>query len=110
MKKIEPKFQKLTVTFENVDQAQAIALKKAFKYMELLGQVGSSRMVSIYSDGDGNFRPKVTIDYPEELPEMDPKMGISKWDPDKKELDRKVVNYEGDFSIDNDEIAWKIYH
>lgn len=28
------------------------------KYMEHLGNIGSSRKVSIYSDGDGDFRPK----------------------------------------------------
>ena len=28
------------------------------KYMENLGQVGSSRAVGIYADGDGDFRPK----------------------------------------------------
>ncbi len=27
------------------------------RYMEHLGNVGSSRKVSIYSDGDGDFRP-----------------------------------------------------
>lgn len=28
------------------------------KYMEYLGNIGSSRMVSLYADGDGDFRPK----------------------------------------------------
>lgn len=28
------------------------------KYMQQLGSLGSSRKVSIYSDGDGDFRPK----------------------------------------------------
>ena len=28
------------------------------KYMQLLGNVGASRKVSIYADGDGDFRPK----------------------------------------------------
>jgi hypothetical protein len=28
------------------------------KYMQQLGGLGSSRMVSFYSDGDGDFRPK----------------------------------------------------
>jgi hypothetical protein len=28
------------------------------KYIEYLGNVGGSRMISLYSDGDGDFRPK----------------------------------------------------
>jgi hypothetical protein len=32
------------------------------KYMEHLGDVGSSRPVGIYSDGDGDFRPKFETD------------------------------------------------
>ena len=28
------------------------------KYMEQLGSLGGSREVSLYSDGDGDFRPK----------------------------------------------------
>jgi hypothetical protein len=28
------------------------------KYMEHLGNIGSSRGVSLYADGDGDFRPK----------------------------------------------------
>lgn len=36
------------------------------KYMQYLGNVGSSRTVSILSDGDGDFRPKFAWD--ENLP------------------------------------------
>jgi len=31
-------------------------------YMEFLGDVGSSRQVALYADGDGDFRPKFDID------------------------------------------------
>ena len=31
------------------------------KTMEYLGNVGSSREVSFYSDGDGDYRPKFTF-------------------------------------------------
>lgn len=31
------------------------------KYMENLGELGGSRTVSLYSDGDGDFRPKFVI-------------------------------------------------
>ena len=32
------------------------------KYMQRLGGLGSSRMVSFYADGDGDFRPKFEWD------------------------------------------------
>lgn len=32
------------------------------KYMEQLGNIGGSRMVSFFSDGDGDFRPKFEWD------------------------------------------------
>ena len=30
-------------------------------YMQYLGNIGSSRKVGIYSDGDGDFRPKFKV-------------------------------------------------
>lgn len=36
------------------------------KYMQQLGNLGSSRKVCIYSDGDGDFRPK--FDWENNLP------------------------------------------
>lgn len=36
------------------------------KYMQQLGSLGSSRKVGIYSDGDGDFRPK--FEWAENLP------------------------------------------
>ncbi len=36
------------------------------KYMQSLGNLGSSRMISFYADGDGDFRPKFQWD--ENLP------------------------------------------
>lgn len=32
------------------------------KYMQQLGSMGSSRIVSVYVDGDGDFRPKFIWD------------------------------------------------
>jgi len=36
-------------------------------YMQTLGSIGSSRHVTIYSDGDGDFRPK--FNWSKDLPE-----------------------------------------
>lgn len=32
------------------------------KYMQMLGNIGSSEKISFYSDGDGDFRPKFEWD------------------------------------------------
>lgn len=85
----------LVITVNNVSPADAIALKKMFEYMQYLGSVGMSRKCSFYADGDGSFHPKVKFDYPIELPDLEEVKG---WDN------------SGNFNIDSDEIAWKVYH
>ncbi len=107
---IERKHQKLVITLDNVKQSDAIALLKMFKYMQYLGSVGASRMCSFYADGDGDFHPKVSFEYPEELPEVPEITGEVEWNTNTKKLSRIYNTYEGDFIIDSDEIAWKIYH
>lgn len=100
----------LYITLENVSQADAIALIKMFKYMQRLGNVGSSRMCSFFADGDGSFRPKVSFVYPEELPEVPEITGEVEYDKKTKSYNRTYEVSDGDFLIDSDEIAWKIYH
>lgn len=87
---------KLVITVDNIKPHDAIALKKMFEYMQYLGNVGSSRMCSFFADGDGSFRPKVSFDYPIDLPEVKEITGINE--------------RTGEFKIDSDSIAWKIYH
>jgi len=107
---IERKAHNMVITLDNVLPADAIALKKMFEYMQYLGAVGSSRMCSFYADGDGSFRPKVTIDYPMELPEVEEIHGLVTWNEKEKKLEGGPRVYQGDFCIDSDSIAWKIYH
>ncbi len=93
---LKRKEQKLVITIDNVNQADAIALIKMFEYMEYLGNIGASRNCTFFADGDGAFHPKVKFIYPEELPAV-------------PEIDG--INYKTqDFSIDSDAIAWEIYH
>lgn len=92
---IERKLMKLSITVDNINQADAIALIKMFKYMESLGKRGSSRNCTFFADGDGSFRPKVSFEHTEELPEVPEITGIKD---------------SGNFSIDSDNIAWHIYH
>jgi len=107
---IERKSHKMVITLENVLPADAIALKKMFEYMQYLGHVGSSRMCSFYADGDGSFRPEVKIEYPIELPEVEQIDGLVKWNEKEKKLEGGPYVHQGDFCIDPDSIAWKIYH
>ena len=107
---IKRKEQKLVITLENVSQADAIALIKMFKYMQRLGNIGASRMCSFFADGDGSFHPKVSFQYPEELPEVPEADGEVEYDRETKKYNRSYQTSEGDFVIDGDEIAWKIYH
>ena len=101
---------KLVITLENVSPADAIALKKMFEYMQLLGHLGGSRWCSFYADGDGSFRPKVSFEYPIELPDVPTVSGIISQDDINNGIGRIMHPFSGDFKIDSDSIAWKIYH
>lgn len=92
---IERKPHTLYITLENVGPADALALMKMFKYMEYLGNAGSSRNCTFFADGDGAFHPKAKFVYPIELPEVPDVDGVLK---------------DGSFKIDSDAIAWRIYH
>lgn len=43
------------------------------KYMEFLGNVGGSKNVTLFSDGDGDFRPKfqTNVEYEKKEPIID---------------------------------------
>lgn len=76
--------------------------------MEYLGIVGSSRMCSFYADGDGDFRPKVSFDYPESLPKIDNQIGLISGEnirEAKINNTKLITTYQGDFLIDPDQIS-----
>jgi hypothetical protein len=52
------------------------------KYMQYLGGIGSSRIVSIFSDGDGDFRPKF------------------EWDNDLSDEVKPIIDEDGDRTYD----------
>jgi hypothetical protein len=51
----------LNITIDNVTEAQEIALNDLFATWQQLGSWGSSRWTAFFADGDGDFRPKITI-------------------------------------------------
>lgn len=84
----------LTVTM-NVTVPQALTLQAMFEYWNTLASMGSSRMVTFYADGDGDFRPecKVSTDVP--LPELTDEL---------RNMAAKDAN--GDHFYDYDNIGW----
>jgi len=59
---------KLTIEVDMKDRWVPVFLSMLRK-MEYLGNIGASRKISFYSDGDGDFRPKFSWD--ENLPVND---------------------------------------
>ncbi len=55
-----PERTEVTITM-TVTPAQAVAIEDLLAQMNYLAGVGSSRWVAFFADGDGNFRPKATI-------------------------------------------------
>lgn len=90
----------LNLSFKGITKAQAITLVKMAKIMEWCGRVGTSRNVTFFADGDGNFRPKVSyeaskdISYTEKLA-----MDLEIWEAQD---DHK------DFKLDFDSVAWQV--
>src|SRR5271168_353054 len=53
--------RKITVEIDNLTEAQEIALNDLFFTWMQLGSWGSSRWTAFFADGDGDFRPQITI-------------------------------------------------
>lgn len=84
-----------------VTPAQGLALKAMFEHWNALASWGSSRPISFYVDGDGNFKPKAEIKFDRPIPEL------------TDELRKKAVCLDkgnGELHFDFDGIAWAINH
>ena len=57
---------KITIDLE-VTEAQGLALQAMFEYWEHLSNIGASRFVAFYVDGDGDFHPKSKISFSDEI-------------------------------------------
>lgn len=87
--------EKLTVVFDGLTEAQKQALETMFHEYKYLCSVGSSRYVSFMVDGDGNFRPKITVNGEE------PKFS--------EHLTREEIWHGDECRIDFDTIAWRLH-
>lgn len=81
-----------------VNISQALALKAMFEYWNQLSNLGSSREVAFYVDGDGNFHPQCEVITDVELPELTDEL--------KKIIIRRDVN--GSRLYDYDGVDWHL--
>ena len=82
----------LDIKIENLTEAQAIAIEDMFQTWVSLGSAGFSRWTCFFADGDGNFRPKITVN-------GNPPVATTLLRDDQK--------WQGDeYRIDLDTIAW----
>ena len=52
----------MKIEIKNLTKVQEVALEDMLATWVGLGNGGSSRWTAFYADGDGNFRPKITVD------------------------------------------------
>ncbi len=94
----------MTITL-NVTVPQALALQAMFDHWNSLSSMGSSRQVSFYVDGDGNFHTHAKCKFSEEIPELDNHL---------RDLAELTGESETDAagspvaSFDYDAIAWRL--
>jgi hypothetical protein len=87
----------MKIEIENLTEAQQIALEDLLATWVQLGRIGSSRWTNFYADGDGNFKPKITVDG-HEAQLTDLLSHEQKW----------PTGSSGSCQIDFDWIAWKL--
>ena len=61
---------KLTVEFDNINYADAVALQQMFERYQRCGNMGHSEWIGYFADGDGAFRPKIKCVTSPETPEI----------------------------------------
>lgn len=84
----------LTVTFDGLDEAQALALQSMFEVWSSYTTLGASRLVSYFVDGDGHFSPDIEIEKSDDVRELTDTL---------KEAAEPETN-----KFDHDGVAWKL--
>lgn len=77
----------LTVTFDRLNEPQAIALMAMFERWEIHGKFGASRWVSFFVDGDGSFHPDIDIDVDGDVIESDEVKEVAEVERNKFDFD-----------------------
>lgn len=89
---------KMTIVME-VTESQGLALQAMFEYWNHLANIGGSRRVGFYVDGDGNFKPHCDVKFESMTPKLTDEM---------REIS-VVEEVDGDRLYDFDPIAWKLH-
>jgi hypothetical protein len=98
---------KMTVTMD-VTIPQGLALRAMFDHWNWMANIGRSREVAFYVDGDGNFHPHVECKFNEEMPPLDDLLrNLAKRDESISGKDRFGYSMS---LFDFDAIAWQIGH
>ena len=88
----------MTIVLDNLSEPQRIAIEDMLAYWKDARR-GSSRWMAFFVDGDGNFRPRITVDghAPEHQTLCSPGQfwtGKAPW--------------SGEYRMDFDALAWKL--
>lgn len=89
----------IDIRIENITEAQAIAIESLLATWQSLGGLGASRWTAFYADGDGNFRPRITVDG--RKAEHTTLMS-------REELWKNEHGHSDEYRIDYDVIAWRL--
>lgn len=85
---------------------QALALQAMFDHWNRLSNIGATREVAFYVDGDGNFHPKCNYTFSESIPVLNNELcelaRVPDHDSGKDRFDDPMALF------DYDSIAWRI--
>lgn len=89
----------MTIELTNLTEAQRIAIEDMLAYWQGT-RIGASRWMAFYADGDGNFRPRITVDghEPRHQDRVDPNRFWTGGKP-----------WSGEYRMDYDAIAWTFH-
>lgn len=99
----------ITIVIDNLTEPQAVAIEDMLAEWVRLGSWGASRWTAFFADGDGNFRPKITVDGRKpEFSELIPDRRDVWYQMPKEPRARKTEPMQGEYRIDFDMIAWRL--
>ncbi len=80
---------KIEIVIDNLTKPQLLALFQFF------GNIGASRKMSYFVDGDGNLHPNIKLKLPSTIT--------------KEEINLAEELYKNELDIDFDKIAWRLH-
>jgi hypothetical protein len=115
---IDQKDGRLVVEFNNLTEAQALALEDLFAVWKMLSGMGGSRWTAFMADGDGNFHPSIKVNGRDPHTFGDAKKrwhvafyrskGIPKSTSNPGVEPGSVQSLGETYLLDFDEIAWRL--